>query len=69
MKNFSRLVKNPIGYSYWKSKSFFKNRPFILLFWGYMSLYSIYKLNGISAEHRKREKYLTYLGKEEIDTK
>lgn len=41
----------------------------ILVLWGGLSIFAISKLNAKASDYRKREKYLTNLGKEKIDTK
>lgn len=44
MKNLTRFVKNPFGYSYWKLKGKLKNRNFIVLVAMIYGTYAIYSL-------------------------
>ena len=44
MKNLSRFVKNPIGYTYWKMKGTLKNRNLYVMFLVGVGLFGFYDL-------------------------
>lgn len=62
LKNLARLIKNPIGYTYWKSYHYIKGANTLNMFLGIALMGSLYLTISDSKDKERQQRFLLVLG-------